>query len=108
MLLLSLCPFQYDLCFFPTKLYIFSLQISRDAFDSCFGVAVSPGNLVIATVCCFSFPFIFCNCISILDIFVFFKCIKMMWFLNAQIVCIRMALMSRKLKKVIDTRTLKK
>ncbi|XP_061365265.1 uncharacterized protein LOC133308636 isoform X2 [Gastrolobium bilobum] len=26
---------------------------SRDTFDSCFGVAVSPGNLVIATVHCF-------------------------------------------------------
>ncbi|RHN56853.1 putative transcription factor WD40-like family [Medicago truncatula] len=26
---------------------------SRDAFDSCFGVAVSPGNLIIATVHCF-------------------------------------------------------
>ncbi|XP_045786388.1 uncharacterized protein LOC123881706 isoform X1 [Trifolium pratense] len=26
---------------------------SRDAFDSCFGVAVSPGNLVVATVHCF-------------------------------------------------------
>ncbi|XP_014501985.1 uncharacterized protein LOC106762530 isoform X3 [Vigna radiata var. radiata] len=30
-----------------------SINISRDAFDSCFGVAVSPGNLVIATVHCF-------------------------------------------------------
>nr|KYP34426.1 hypothetical protein KK1_044616 [Cajanus cajan] len=30
-----------------------SICISRDAFDSCFGVAVSPGNLVIATVHCF-------------------------------------------------------
>ncbi|KAL9324238.1 hypothetical protein ACSQ67_009095 [Phaseolus vulgaris] len=30
-----------------------SVCISRDAFDSCFGVAVSPGNLLIATVHCF-------------------------------------------------------
>ncbi|RDY03369.1 hypothetical protein CR513_13056, partial [Mucuna pruriens] len=30
-----------------------SICMSRDAFDSCFGVAVSPGNLVIATVHCF-------------------------------------------------------
>ncbi|KAK7278862.1 hypothetical protein RJT34_23901 [Clitoria ternatea] len=30
-----------------------SVCTSRDAFDSCFGVAVSPGNLVIATVRCF-------------------------------------------------------
>ncbi|XP_027366497.1 uncharacterized protein LOC113872844 [Abrus precatorius] len=30
-----------------------SICTSRDAFDSCFGVAVSPGNLVIATVHCF-------------------------------------------------------
>ncbi|KAL5137529.1 hypothetical protein HKD37_10G027882 [Glycine soja] len=29
-----------------------SICISREAFDSCFGVAVSPGNLVIATVHC--------------------------------------------------------
>ena len=32
------------------QMYIISLQPSRDAFDSCFGVAVSHGNLVIATV----------------------------------------------------------
>lgn len=30
-----------------------SICTSRDAFDSCFGVAVSPGNLVTATVHCF-------------------------------------------------------
>ncbi|XP_057418381.1 uncharacterized protein LOC130712569 isoform X2 [Lotus japonicus] len=30
-----------------------SIRPSRDAFDSCFGVAVSHGNLVIATVHCF-------------------------------------------------------
>ncbi|KAJ1409927.1 WD40/YVTN repeat-like-containing domain superfamily [Sesbania bispinosa] len=30
-----------------------SICPSRDAFDSCFGVAVSPGNLVIATLHCF-------------------------------------------------------
>ncbi|TKY53301.1 hypothetical protein E2542_SST24828 [Spatholobus suberectus] len=30
-----------------------SICTSREAFDSCFGVAVSPGNLVIATVHCF-------------------------------------------------------
>lgn len=30
-----------------------SICTSRDAFDSCFGVAVSPGSLVIATVHCF-------------------------------------------------------
>ena len=39
----SLFSLLYQIC-------IFSLQPSRDTFESCFGVALSPGNLVIATV----------------------------------------------------------